>query len=58
MPLYVTPTQVLDDFIFRKGMATSYANTMINAQLYAKGTIKNFTASRMVNASPITIANA
>lgn len=58
MPLYVTPTQVLDDFIFRKGMATSYAQTMINAQLYAKGTIKNFTASRMVNASPITIANA
>lgn len=55
MPLYATPTQVLDDFIFRKGLATSYGTLMLNNQLYAKGTIKNFTASRMVNASPVTI---
>lgn len=55
MPLYATPTQVLDDFIFRKGLATSYAQTMINSKLYAKGSIKNFTASRMVNASPISV---
>lgn len=57
MPLYATPTQVLDDFIFRKGLATSYGTLMLNNLLYAKGTIKNFNASRMVNASPIQVAS-
>ena len=47
MPLYATPTQVLDDFIFRKGLATSYGQAMINNKLYAKGSIKNFSADRM-----------
>ena len=51
MPLYATPTQVLDDFIFRKGLATSYGQIMLNNMLYAKGSIKNFTASRMVPAN-------
>lgn len=46
MPLYATPTQVLDDFIFRKGLATSYGDLMLNSLLYAKGTIKNFSAGR------------
>ena len=50
MPLYATPTQVLDDFIFRKGLATSYGTQMINNKLYAKGTIKDFDADRMVPA--------
>lgn len=49
MPLYATPTQVLDDFIFRKGLATSYGQVMINNKLYAKGSIKNFSATRMIN---------
>lgn len=50
MPLYATPTQVLDDFIFRKGLATSYGTVMLNNKLYAKGSIKNFTATRYTNA--------
>ena len=48
MPLYTTPTQVLDDFIFRKGLATSYGKLMVNNKLYAKGYITNFDASRMI----------
>lgn len=47
MPLYATPTQVLDDFIFRKGLATSYGQIMLNNNLYAKGSITNFSATRM-----------
>lgn len=58
MPLYATPTQVLDDFIFRKGLATSYGTLMLNNLLYAKGSIKNFSASRMINASPIIVSNS
>lgn len=50
MPLYATPTQVLDDFIFRKGLATSYGQIMLNNKLYAKGYITNFSADRMVPA--------
>lgn len=57
MPLYATPTQVLDDFIFRKGLATSYGQVMLNNKLYAKGNITNFTATRMVNQSPILTKN-
>ena len=55
MPLYATPTTVLDDFIFRKGLATSYGQIMLNNKLYAKGTIKNFTSTRMINTSPIKV---
>lgn len=55
MPLYATPTQVLDDFIFRKGLATSYGQIMLNNKLYAKGSITNFTATRMVN-DAVTVA--
>ena len=51
MPLYATPTQVLDDFIFRKGLATSYGQIMLNNKLYAKGSITNFSADRMVPAT-------
>lgn len=48
MPLYATPTQVLDDFIFRKGLATSYGQVMVNNKLYAKGSIINFSDKRMI----------
>ena len=57
MPLYATPTQVLDDFIFRKGLATSYGQVMLNNKLYAKGSIANFSATRMLN-NAVTIIPA
>lgn len=47
MPLYTTPTVVLDDFTFRKGLATSYGQVMLNNKLYAKGSITNFSSTRM-----------
>lgn len=47
MPLYTTPTVVLDDFTFRKGLATSYGQVMLNNNLYAKGSITNFSDTRM-----------
>lgn len=46
MPLYTTPTYVTDDFIFRKGLATSYGQIMLNNKLYAKGSITNFSSTR------------
>lgn len=55
MPLYATPTQVLDDFIFRKGLATSYGTVMLNNMLYAKGSIKNFTAARIQPSVPLYV---
>ena len=55
MPLYATPTQVLDDFIFRKGLATSYGQIMLNNKLYAKGSIKNFKPERYSNGGKITV---
>ena len=48
LPLYTTPTVVMDDFVFRKGMATSYGQVMLNNKLYAKGVITEFSATRMV----------
>lgn len=45
MPLYATPTTVLDDFVFRKGIATSYGKLMLNSSLYAKGVITNFSTA-------------
>ena len=47
MPLYATPTHIEDDFVFRKGLATSYGQVMLNNKMYAKGNITNFTASRL-----------
>jgi len=55
MPLYTTPTQVLDDFIFRKGMATSYGQVMLNNKLYAKGNITNFNAARYSNGGAVKV---
>lgn len=46
LPLYATPTTVLDDFVFRKGLATSYGKLMLNNKLYAKGSVTNFNAAR------------
>jgi hypothetical protein len=41
IPLYTTPTIVLDDFIGRKGLATQYGKKLVNAKFYTKGRITN-----------------
>jgi len=46
MPLYATPTHIEDDFVFRKGLATSYGQIMLNNRLYAKGNITDFDSDR------------
>ena len=58
MPLYTTPTTILDDFVFRKGLATSYATKMLNNKLYAKGKITNFAPERVQPNSPIITKSA
>jgi hypothetical protein len=37
IPLYSTPTVVLDDFIGRKGMATQYGKRKVNENFYVRG---------------------
>jgi hypothetical protein len=39
IPLYATPTIVLDDFIARKGLATQYGKKAINPYFYVTGEI-------------------
>ena len=39
IPLYTTPTVVLDDFIGRKGMATQYGKRVVNPRFYATGKV-------------------
>jgi len=39
IPLYATPTIMLDDFIARKGLATQYGKKSVNSLFYAKGQI-------------------
>ena len=39
LPLYTTPTMMLDDFINRKGCRTIYGKKMLNPHFYAKGKI-------------------
>lgn len=39
IPLYATPTIVLDDFVGRKGMATQYGKRAVNARYYATGKV-------------------
>lgn len=47
IPLYTTPTVVLDDFIGRKGLASSYGKKMVNPKFYTKGKLVSpvFTSS-------------
>lgn len=42
--LFSTPTITLDDFLNRKGLASSYAKKMVNSRYYAKIKMSNFTA--------------
>lgn len=37
LPLYTTPTVMLDDFVNRKGVRTIYGKKMLNPKFYAKG---------------------
>lgn len=39
LPLYTTPTVMLDDFVNRKGVLTTYAKKALNPRFYAKGKI-------------------
>ncbi len=39
VPLYTTPTYVLDDMLNRKGMMTQYGTKAINGDFYAVGTV-------------------
>lgn len=39
LPLYATPTMMLDDFVARKGMASTYGKKALNPRFYAKGKI-------------------
>lgn len=41
IPLYTTPTVVLDDFVARKGLATQYGKKAINSLFYVTGQIGN-----------------
>lgn len=39
IPLYVTPTVTLDDFVARKGLGTLYGKKVVNSKFYATGTV-------------------
>lgn len=39
IPFYTTPSITLDDFVVRKGMATSWGRKKINGRFYCSGTI-------------------
>jgi hypothetical protein len=41
IPLFTTPTVILDDFLGRKGMATQYGTKAVNPNFYATGTVLN-----------------
>jgi hypothetical protein len=41
IPLYLTPTIILDDFIGRKGIGTQYGKKSINNLFYVKGNLLN-----------------
>lgn len=39
IPLYTTPTVVLDDFLGRKGVGSQYGKKVVNSRFYAKGSM-------------------
>lgn len=41
IPLYATPTVILDDFVARKGLATQYGKKAVNSKFYVTGTLLN-----------------
>lgn len=54
LPIFATQVVMLDDFVGRRGYATSYAKAMLNPNYYVKGTI---THSVPANAANVTIVN-
>lgn len=40
LPLFTTPTIMLDDFVNRRGVRTIYGKKMLNTKMYAKGRIQ------------------
>lgn len=52
LPIFATSVIMLDDFVGRRGYATSYAKCMLNNKYYVKGTITHSTVK-----DGITIAN-
>lgn len=44
LPIFATSVIMLDDFVGRRGYATSYAKCMLNSKYYVKGTITHGTA--------------
>jgi hypothetical protein len=47
LPLYTTPTIMLDDFVNRKGVATRYGKKMLNTHFYCKGIMTNTVAGEI-----------
>jgi hypothetical protein len=39
VPIYTTPTVMLDDFMGRKGIASRYGKKMVDGRFYCKGGI-------------------
>lgn len=39
IPLFTTPSVILDDFLVRKGIASQYGKKHVNSKMYAKGEI-------------------
>lgn len=54
LPIFATQIVMMDDFLGRRGYATSYAKAMLNPNYYVKGTI---THSPAVIAADVTVVN-
>lgn len=50
LPVFATNVVMLDDFVGRRGYATSYAKAMLNANYYVKGTITHIADVTSVSA--------
>lgn len=54
LPIFASQVVMLDDFVGRRGYATSYAKAMLNPTYYVKGTITHSTGALSAN---VTIVN-
>ena len=43
LPIFVTPTIILDDFVYRRGIATAYGKKVINNKMFVGGTVTHLT---------------
>lgn len=51
LPIFATSVIMLDDFVGRRGYATSYAKCMLNPTYYVRGTILHSTPKDHINAT-------